>query len=74
MLSLPWFVLLEGALVLVDRLPLSSAPLSSPGFLIDALTPEQVQKYVSSSVHPKEVKGKFGNCSRLSQLSFIHFI
>lgn len=36
-----------------------SAPLASPGFLLHALTPEQLQKYVSRSMQLGEVKGKF---------------
>lgn len=36
-----------------------SALLSSLGFHVHTLTPEQVQKYVSSSMQPKELKGKF---------------
>lgn len=57
MLSLPWMFYLKVHLfLLTDSL---SAPLSSPGFLVQALTPEQVQKYVSSSVQPNEVERKF---------------
>lgn len=75
MLSLPWLVLLEGALVFVDRLPFTAAVFSKVSrSCTDLKTGTEVHEQQRASERGERKVLGGCNCSLLSQLSFIHFI